>query len=146
MVLPARGLACLGTGCLQAEQPLLGKEGVGPLDLIEPAGEAASPVALAQDGPQPPSYPCIERREGRGTAVLEVLEPSPQRAVHILDDRVQTVPRRSPGLGADRILELPEALVSRPALAGREAIAEELKALSACIDQSGLGRVQRQSG
>src|SRR5882724_953413 len=94
MVLPATGLTGLGMGVTQAVKPLLGKVGIGPPDVVAAAREARAAVAFAQDVPQASAYPSVERRKRRAMAVLEVLEPAPQRAVEIPDDGGQTVPRR----------------------------------------------------
>src|SRR5204863_4208912 len=46
MVLPARGLASLGMGVLQAEKPMLRKEGVGPAEIVEGARDSHWPRCL----------------------------------------------------------------------------------------------------
>jgi hypothetical protein len=79
-------------------------------------------------------------------AVLEVLKPTPQRAVDVVDDHSETASLGAPGLPPQRVFELPPALLARPSLAPLEVIAEEVKALLlAGIDHLGLVRVQLQS-
>ena len=93
MVLPARGLADEDMGVVQAEEPMFGKEGIGPPDIVEAARDPGAPVLLAQDVAQPPTDPAVERCESRAVTVFEVLKPAAQRGVEVLDDLGQAVPR-----------------------------------------------------
>src|ERR1700730_17782360 len=113
MVLPTRGLARLLIGTLQAEEPMFGKEGIGPRDVVGAAGDPRAPVLLARDIAQPPADPAVERRECRALAVLEVVEPAAQRRIEVLDDLEQAVSRGAFGLGPDHILELLQAFGGR---------------------------------
>jgi hypothetical protein len=108
MVLPARGLTGLGMGVSQAEEPVLGKEGIGPPDVVEAAGDPRLPMLLAHDVAQPPTDPSVERCEGRAVTVLEVFKPAAQRAIEVLDDLGQAVSRCAFGLCPDRVPRLRE--------------------------------------
>src|SRR6516162_5036680 len=105
MVLPARGLAYLNIGHLQAEKPMFGKEGIGPPDIVEGARDARPAMLFAQDIAQPPSDPPVERCECRAMAMFEVFKPAAQRAVEVLDDLGQAVSRCALGLGPNRVFE-----------------------------------------
>ena len=148
VVLPTRGLTGQGMGLLQAEEPVLGKESIGPTPMIVAVDAGDTPAAqpFAQQASQPTAYPAVQDAEDPAVAVLEVLEPAAQGAVHVGDDLGKAVPRGPLGLGADRVLQFPQALASRPAPAGVEAVAEEIKALAPRVDQPRLARVQRQAG
>src|ERR1700720_3001282 len=122
MVLPARGLNGLGMGVAQAEEPMLGKVGIWPPDVVGASGDPRPTVLFAQDVPQTSADPSVERRERLAMAVLEVFKPAPQRAVGIHDDRGQAGPGRALGLRPDRVLQLPKALGARTAVAAREPI------------------------
>src|SRR5882672_1293209 len=148
VVLPPRGLAGQGMSFLQAKEPMLGKEGIGPALMIGAVNFGHPFVAetFAQEASQPPADPAVHQSECRAMAVLEVLEPSSQGAVHVRDDHGKALSRGSFGLGADRILELRQALLARPATARLEVIAEEVKAVFLRVHQPRLGRMQRQPG
>src|SRR5260370_29995235 len=103
VVLPARGMTGLGIGVSQAEKPMLGKEGIGPPDVVGAGGDPRRAVLCARDFATPPADPAVERCECRAMAVLEVLKPAAQRAVEIPDDLGQDVSRRALGLGPDRV-------------------------------------------
>src|SRR5215469_8917720 len=102
MVLPARGLADLSIGHLQAEKPMFGKEGVRPSDVVEGARDPRPAMLLAQDIAQPPSDPAVERREYRAMAMFEVFKPAAQREVEVGDGLGQAVSRCALGLCPDR--------------------------------------------
>ena len=74
-------------GCCKGEQPLLGKEGIGPAAVIlrTTATVAALPFELAQDRAQPAAHKPIQYREGRLPGMFEVPEPAPQHGVEVLD-------------------------------------------------------------
>jgi len=133
-------------GVSQAEKPVLGKESIGPLDVIEAAGDPRSPELLAQEIAQPPADPAVKRSERRAMAVLEVFKPAAQRRVEVLDDLGQAVSRCAFGRRPDRILELLQTLGARPATAGREPVAQEVEAVFRGVDQPRLGRMQAQAG
>src|SRR6266550_6177135 len=120
MVLPARGRTGLGMGVSQVEKPVLGKEGIGPPDVVGAAGDPRPAMLFTLDIAQPPTDPAVERGECRAATVLEVFKPAAQRPVKVLDDLGQAVSRRAFGLGPDRILELLQALGAGPASAGLE--------------------------
>ena len=59
MVLPPRGLTGLSIGCLQAEQPLFGKEGIGPAVMIRTPSAATTARPLAQGTAQAHADPAV---------------------------------------------------------------------------------------
>src|SRR5260370_1402111 len=61
MVLPARGLTGLGIGVSQAEKPMLGKEGIGPPDVVGAAGDPRPAVLFARDVAQPQARSSLDR-------------------------------------------------------------------------------------
>src|SRR6266481_5572402 len=146
VVLPTRGLTGQGMGSLQAVEPVLGKEGVGPALTIRSPHDASHPPMGTQHTAQAAAYPAVERGERRAVAVLEVDEPAPQPRIEVVDDRPQASARGPTRLGTDGILELLQALVARPVTAVGEAVAQELKALRPRVDQVCLGWVQGQAG
>src|SRR6201997_403562 len=119
VVSPARGLADRLIGFLQTEQPTLGKEAVGPARLICTAniGNPSPLLLLAQQAPQPAAYPTVQVAEGPRPAVLEVAEPAPQRRIEMFDHPRKATARRPLRLRPHGVLELPQALLPRPALA-----------------------------
>ena len=135
-------------GIFQAEQPKRGKVSNRPSRVIGPVGFGTPfpMTSFTQDTAQPASNETIFHTECRTVAVLEVLKPAPQRPVHIGDDAGHALSRGLLGLRPDRVSELLAALVARPASAGFEVIAEEVKATLALVNQPGLGRMQRQAG
>src|SRR5215472_17386831 len=125
-------------GAVQAEEPVFGKEGDGPADVVVAAADPFPTPPFAQDVTQPATDPAVERRKRRAVAVLEVFKPAPQRPVEIGDDHGQAVARGPAGFRPDRVLELLQALPPRPALAGRKLVAEKVKAAVLRVDQPGL--------
>src|SRR4249919_2581523 len=104
MVLPLRGLTGQSMGLHQTEQPMIGKEGVGPSQMVPAAGSASAVFAPAQDRAQALAYPAVQTLECPPPAVLEVREPAPQRPVDVGDDERQRVPRRAAGLRPEGVL------------------------------------------
>src|SRR6187200_1469053 len=103
-------------GC-QTEQPLLGEVAIRPTLLIRATTSTAPSSSSAQDTAQAHPDPAVKIAKHRGVAaVLEVLEPTSQGAVDILHDPPQAIARCALGLRAERGLELPAALVTRPVL------------------------------
>ena len=105
---PVDGFTCKrtggrGHGLVQAEEPVFGKEGIGPPDVVVAATDPFPARALAQNVAQAPADPAVERRERRAVTVFEIFEPAPQRPVEIGDDQGQAVCRGSLGLCPDRV-------------------------------------------
>jgi hypothetical protein len=73
-------------GSLQAEEPVLGKDGVGPAMMVVTPGDAPSSAVVAQQASQPAAYPSVESAERRAVAVQEVREPAAQHWVEAFDD------------------------------------------------------------
>src|SRR5215813_2314927 len=148
VVLPTRGLTGLGMALLQAVEAMLGKEGIWPSVMIGSvrSGDALTLRLFPQHASQPAADPAVERFEDPAVAVLEVFEPAPQDGIHAGDDLGQALSGGALGLGSDVVLELSQALLPRPAFAGLEAVAQEIKAIAARIDEPGLVGMQRQPG
>ena len=47
-------------GLLQAEQPVLGKEGIGPAMMIAASSASLSAQSFAEDASQPHPYPTVQ--------------------------------------------------------------------------------------
>ena len=131
-------------GIYKAEKPIIPKELVRPALMIMSPADSFEPYAIAQDTSNPSSHPTIDRGKGPSIAMFEVLKPSSHGAVDVFDDHCQAMPVAAAGLGADSILELLEALPSRPASAVLKVVPKKVKSLSrnAEIDNSRLLRVQ----
>src|ERR1700733_7884667 len=78
VVLPSKGLANRGTGVLQAEQPVFGKEGIWPSCVISPVGrcDPSHPDLLTQNAPQPAANPAVDHAERRVVTVQEIAIPA----------------------------------------------------------------------
>src|SRR4030042_2543940 len=128
-------------------KPILAKVEVWPSLMGAASADAFQMRPLAQDAAQAAAYPCVNRFKRPPVAMLEVLEPSPQRSVHVLDDSLHAVAVASSGFRPDGVLELLRALRSRPAGVSLEVISEKLKAFfwPRDIHKSRLLRVQRES-
>src|SRR5260370_18079589 len=100
-------------GSLQAEEPILGKEGVGPAMMVVTPGDAPSSAVVAQQASQPAAYPSVESAERGAVAVQEVGEPAAQHWVEAFDDRPQALPCGPPCLGTNDISQLPQPLLPR---------------------------------
>ena len=114
-------------GCLQAEEPLLGKECVRPAFVVRDAFRDASALRpLAQKTAQSTSEPSIfifkDVREG---AVFEVLEPASKRLIRLLNDARQTLARCPFGDLTKRVSQLLTALVSRPVIGPTKRVAQK---------------------
>src|SRR5208337_2615379 len=147
VVLPPRGLTGQSVGRDQGEQPLLGKEGRWPLDIIPSSSAALATLPMTEETAQAPPHPVIQIREDKGTAMLEILKPAAQGPVQIRDDGRQALPVGAPGLGPDRVFQLSQALLPGPTFAPLKMIAQKVEA--AClrsVDDPCLGRVQAQCG
>src|SRR6266849_4303150 len=88
-----------------------------------------SSLALSppQDCPKPPSYPSVQRFEGRLMTVLEILKPASRRAVHVFDDYLKASPVVALRLSPDRVLQLLQALLAWPAQPSLEVVPKEVE-------------------
>src|SRR4029450_13024075 len=109
-----QGLTDPSAGRHQRAQPMLGKERIWPAPMIAPATTALSPVPLPQNASKPRPNPLIQRWKRSLMAMLEVLKRSDQRAIDVFNDRLHAVAVCPPGLSAYRVLQLIQALPSRP--------------------------------
>ena len=134
-------------GCGKEEQPMFGKEGIRPAQMIEPAAAPAAPMTLAKDTAQAHTYPAVQRAKGTRMAVLEVRKPANQDSIDGRDDLAKAMTVATPCLDADGIFELFEALGPRPAHSLFEMITQKIEpAGSGRIDNPGLDRVHRKTG
>ena len=105
-------------GLFQAEQPLLGKEVIRPVTTIDdPFRDATAFNPFAKKASQPATEPAVFVREDvRVAAVFEVLEPTAQRLIHLLDDAWQALtPGLVLGLGPTALLRAVPDNTSREA-------------------------------
>src|SRR5882672_1996435 len=105
-------------------------------------------LSLPQDCAKPPSYPPVQRSEGRLMTVLEILKPASSRAVHVFDDYLKASPVVALRLSPDRVLQLLQALRAWPFQPLLEVVPEEVKPglLHPGIHDPRLLRMKRQSG
>src|SRR5581483_7932385 len=130
---------------LQREEAKAGKESVGPALSIQRAVAAGHFLLVTQDVSQPLAYPAIHfPHASRG--MLEVAKPPTQRRVETMDRDLQAHAAAAPRAEADRIPQLPLALVPRPAPALVEPVAQELEARRRRVHHTRLVRMKRQAG
>lgn len=131
-------------GLYKVEKPLFPKELIRPALMIMSSTNTFKPFALSQDTSNPASHPTIHRGERPFVAMFEVLEPSSKGAIDLFDDHCQAMAVAAPGLRADGVFELLEALPSRPASAFLKVVPKKVKSLSGNSDihYSRLLRVQ----
>ena len=130
----------------QREQPLLGKESIGPALMVESSSPSFATLAAAQEATQPHPYPAVQVGERRAMTVSEVPKPASQGPVQVRDDSWQALSLGAPCLGSDRVFELLQALRTWPAIAALKVIAQEVKAAwLPGVDDTRLRRMQPQS-
>src|SRR3954471_19829539 len=112
-------------GPLQAVEPVVGEEGVGPASMVRPATAAFPLHPLAEQAPQAHPDPAVEPLERPLVAVLEIFKPAPERRVEAGDDREEATAGGTLGLLPDRLLELGQALRARAASAVLEPVTQE---------------------
>src|SRR6267143_2026309 len=105
-------------------------------------------LSLPQDCAKPPSYPPVQRSEGRLMTVLEILKPASSRAVHVFDDYLKASSVVALRLSPDRVLQLLQALRAWPFQPLLEVVPEEVKPglIHPGIHDPRLLRMKRQSG
>src|SRR6266478_3976120 len=105
-------------------------------------------LPLPQDRAKPPSYPPVQRSEGRLMTVLEILNPASRRAVHVFDDYLKASSVVALRLPPDRVLQLLQALRAWPFQPLLEVVPKEVKPglLHPGIHDPRLLRMKRQSG
>src|SRR5215211_2546468 len=114
--------------------------------MIASSGTSLSFVSVTLDAAQPLPHEPVQFSEGYAVAVLEVLEPTVQCPVHIFDDGLHAPRAHTSGLLPDCFFELVQALLTRPACATLEVIAQKIKAaLLARVHNARLGGVQAQA-
>src|SRR5208282_5633975 len=130
----------------QGEQPVLGKEGRWPMDIIPTSAAAVTALAVSEDAAQSPQHPVIEVGEDEFSAMLEVLKPAAQSPIQVRDDGREALPVRAPALDTNRVLQLGQALASGPTFPPFEVIPQKVEAAFGCgVYDPRLGRVQLQS-
>src|SRR5882724_6230132 len=113
VVLPASGLTNRCMGCDKGEQPLFGKEGVGPAVVIVPASASFPAMPAPQNASQPRPDQSVQRCERVAVAMLEVRIPPARTRVHSCDYGLQTLPIAASGLFSNRTFDLVQALLAR---------------------------------
>jgi len=116
-------------GIYKAEKPIVPKELIRPALMIMSSANTFKPYALAQDTSNPSSHPAIQRGKRPFIAMFEELKPSSHGAIDLFDDPCQAMAIAAPGLGPDGILELLEALPSRPTSAVLKVVPKKVKPL-----------------
>src|SRR5947209_15442283 len=118
-------------GCLQAVQPRLGKEGVGPplLLICSVTTDPFQLPALPQQAPQSAAYPAVQAAEDREVAALEVPEPAHKRPVQIADDPLQAPAVGPLRLRPDGVLQLLQALGPNVTPVTVEPVTQEVESL-----------------
>lgn len=89
--LPPGGLTGHTMGCGKEEQPIVGKESTGPIEMDEPMASSGFPTTAAEDAAEPHSGPAIQMAEGRTMTVQEILKPADQAPIEVRDDRPKTL-------------------------------------------------------
>ena len=78
-------------GCSQAEEPLVGKERIGPAMMIGTSSAPAFARTFPEDASQPHPDPSVQSGERPVLAVLEVFKPAAQGPIQVVDDLAQTL-------------------------------------------------------
>jgi hypothetical protein len=142
---PPRGLTQRRRGMCKREQPLRGKESIGPTLMITPPTAATSLPTFTQNTAQAHPDPFVQTRKRRVVAMFEITIPAPSNPVDARDDYPQALPIGALGERANLVLELLQALAPRPFIAALEVIPKKVKAATLRgIHNSRLFRVQRQ--
>jgi hypothetical protein len=114
-------------GHLKADQPMIPKVLIGPAIMIMSSTNPALMHSFAQNASRATPKPTVQADEGPGVAMFEACEPSPEGDIYCDNDRGQTMAVAAPGLVAQRILYLLQALLARPAGAGLKMISQEVE-------------------
>src|SRR5579871_4165222 len=122
-------------GC-QAEQPMLGKVGVGPAVVVFSTPPAFESVSFAQNAAQAHSDPSVKVCERVFATVLEVREPAHERLVQIGDDNSQTCSIRPFRFLPHGVLQLLQAFLPRTTTVASEVVAQESKTVRSSIDDA----------
>src|SRR5881396_594991 len=111
---PPRGLTQRRLGLCKREQPLRGKESIGPALMIAPPAPTTPFLAFTQKAAQTHPEPGIQIRKGRVIAVLEIAKPASGDRVDARDDDLQALPIAALGQDANLVPQLFQALAPRP--------------------------------
>src|SRR5437870_12568754 len=103
---PPRGLTQRRLGLCKREQPLRGKESIGPALMIAPSAPTAPLLTLTQKAAQTHPEPGIQIRKGRVIAVLEIAKPASGDRVDARDDDLQALPIAALGQDANFVPQL----------------------------------------
>ncbi len=119
-------------GIFKAKIPSGPKEPVRPSIMVITPADPLPLEAPSENTPQAAPYPLIQAREGALIAMLEVLKPSPKRAVDIGNNALQRVSIGSPRLLTNGLFQFLQALCPWPTGAPFEMISKEVKSLPRC--------------
>src|SRR5437867_11095073 len=125
---PPRGLTQRRLGLCKREQPLRGKESIGPALMIAPSAPTAPLLTLTQKAAQTHPEPGIQIRKGRVIAVLEIAKPASGDRVDARDDDLQALPIAALGQDANFVPQLFQALRARPSKSALEVIPKKVEA------------------
>ena len=106
---------------------MFAKESVSPALMIAPAPPATAPRMATQNTAQAHPDPAVHGREGCKMTVFEIFKPAAQHAIDFLDDRLQAVTVIALGHNPDCILELAEALLTRPTHAAFKVVSQKIE-------------------
>src|SRR5437762_4267263 len=110
---PRRGLTQLRLGLCKREQPLRGKESIGPALVIAPPAPTTPFLAFTQKAAQTHPDPGIQIRKGRVVAMFEIAKPAAVNRVDARDDDLQALPIAALGQNANLVPQLLQALTAR---------------------------------
>jgi len=116
-------------GIFKAKEPSGPKESVRPPIMVITPADPLPLETPSEDTPQAAPYPLIKARKSALIAMLEVLKPSPKRAVDIGNNALQRVSVGSPRLLTNGLFHLLQALCPWPTGAPFEMISKEVKPL-----------------
>src|SRR5437870_8510867 len=144
---PPRGLTQLRLGLCKREQPLRGKESIGPALMIAPPAPTTPFLAFTQKAAQTHPDPGIQIRKGRVVAMFEIAKPAAVNRVDARDDDLQALPIAALGQNANLVPQLLQALTAWPSKSALEVIPKKVEAaMLSGIYNPRLFRMQRQTG
>jgi len=127
----------MGVG--KEEEPMLGKEGVGPALMICPPSPAATSTTFPEDAAQPHANPGIETGERDTLAVLEIGKPAGKDSVEVRNDHGEAMTVTAFRLGTNGLLELLQTLGPRPAHPLFKMVSQKVETTGKpCIDDAGF--------
>ena len=128
--------------CYQREQPVLGKEAIGPMMMVVATPPAFTSRPFAQQAPKATANPAIFIWKDGFTAMFEVFKPALQCPVEVFDDDLQAMSVGASRFVTNRVPKFLPALLPRPSPASVEAVTQKVKTFLLGIHNPGLDRMQ----